>query len=303
MKEVAIGIDIGGTNTAYGVIDRQGNCLTKKSIPTNTASGMDEYYNVLHNAIENTLKEIPETTDIKGIGIGVPNKNFYEIIDVFQKFYKFPMFLIDDANAAAMGEMIYGNAKKMRDFIMITLGTGLGSGIVVNGELVYGHDGYAGEIGHTIYDPNGRECNCGRKGCLETYCSATGIKRTVFELLANKTEASVLRRISYNEMTAKMISDAAMKGDEIALEAFEITGKILGMKLADAVAHTSPEAIFLFGGLEKAGELLYNPTRKYMEEYMLSIYKNKVKLLPSGLDDDNAAILGTSALVWKHCKN
>ena len=198
-----------------------------------------------------------------------------------------------------MGEMIYGGAKDMKDFIMITLGTGVGSGIVVNGEMVYGHDGFAGEIGHTIVDPNGRDCGCGRKGCLETYASAPGIKRTVFELLSTMIEQSVLREISFEDLSAKMIDEAARAGDTIALEAFDATGYVLGLKLADAIAHTSPKAIFLFGGLAQAGDLIFKPVKQHMEEHLLNIYKNKVKLLPSELPPGDAAILGASALVWK----
>jgi len=182
---------------------------------------------------------------------------------------------------------------------MITLGTGVGSGIVVNGEMVYGHDGFAGEIGHTIVDPNGRDCGCGRQGCLETYTSAPGIKRTVFELLSVMNVPSKLRDVSFNKLSAKMIDEAAREGDPVAQEAFEYTGEILGLKLADSIAHTSPEAIFLFGGLAQAGELIFEPTRRYMEENLLNIYKNKVKILPSELPPGDAAILGASALVWK----
>jgi len=187
----------------------------------------------------------------------------------------------------------------MRDFILITLGTGLGSGIVVNGEVVNGHDGFAGELGHTIVKLNGRMCGCGRRGCLETYVSAPGIKRTVFKLISDTTYKSVLRHYSFEDLTAEMISEAAEKGDPIALAAFDYTGEILGSKLADAVAHTSPEAIFLFGGLAKAGDLIFNPTRRYFEDMLLTIYKNKIKILPSGLMDKNAAVMGASALIWK----
>ena len=191
----------------------------------------------------------------------------------------------------------------MKDFIVITLGTGLGSGIVAGGQLVYGHDGFAGEIGHTIVDPDGRQCGCGRRGCLETYASASGIKRTVFELLATSNLPSELREVAFTGLTAAMVSDAALRGDPLALEAFEHTGRLLGLKLADAVAHTSPEAIFLFGGLANAGELIFKPTQRWMEEYMLNIFKNKVKLLPSGLKDKNVAVLGAAALIWNELKN
>jgi glucokinase len=215
-----------------------------------------------------------------------------------KKYYDLPSVITNDANAAAIGEMKFGAAKGMKDFIMITLGTGVGSGIVANGDLIYGADGFAGEIGHTIYDPNGRQCGCGRKGCLETYTSAGGIKRTVFELLALYNDESELRDISFNDMTSKKISEAARKGDKIALKAFDETGRILGIKLADAIAHTSPQAIILFGGLACSGELIFKPTQKYMEENVLNIFKNKVKLIPSALTAGNAAVLGASALIW-----
>jgi glucokinase len=199
--------------------------------------------------------------------------------------------------------MIYGAAKDMKDFIIITLGTGLGSGIVVDGNVVYGNDGFAGELGHINVKHNGRECGCGNRGCLETYVSATGIKRTVFKLLTTKIAESELRKYSYNDLTSKMISEVARKGDKIALQAFDLTGRILGVKLADVVACTSPEAIFLFGGLSKAGDLLLEPTKRYMEENLFPIYRGKVKLLLSGLKETNAAILGASALAWKELKN
>ncbi len=187
----------------------------------------------------------------------------------------------------------------MNDFIVITLGTGLGSGIVVNGNIVYGHDGFAGELGHVNVKPDGRLCGCGRRGCLETYVSATGIKRTIFKLMAEETEESELRNIPYDQLTAVMITEAANKQDPLAIKAFEYTGRILGEKLADTVLHTSPEAIFLFGGLVRAGEYLLKPTKKYLEDFIFKMFKNKVKLLPSGLMDKNAAVLGASALVWK----
>ena len=209
------------------------------------------------------------------------------------------VLVTNDANAATIGEMIYGNAKGMRDFVMITLGTGLGSGFVSNGEMIYGHDGFAGEFGHIIVERNGRECGCGRKGCLETYVSATGIKRTAFELMATMTAPSKLRDIAFADFDASMISAAAEQGDPVALEAFRYTGEMLGRALADVVTVTSPEAIFLFGGLSKAGKLSFEPTQWYMEENMLFVFKNKVKLLPSGIQGKNAAILGASALIWQ----
>ena len=319
MKQVAIGIDIGGTNTIFGMVDEQGKFISRGSIKTETHPDHTIYMSALCGAVEKMVTENKVDIEIVGIGVGAPNGNYYNgtiefapnlnfkgvvpVVDFIKKYFDFKItVLTNDANAAAMGEMIYGGAKGMRDFIMITLGTGVGSGIVVNGEMVYGHDGFAGELGHVIAIPGGRQCGCGRKGCLETYTSANGIKRTVFELLANSLEHSELRDVSYNNLSSKMIDEAAKRGDLIAKEAFDYTGKILGEKLADAVAHTSPEAIFLFGGLAQAGDLIFEPTKKYMEESLLNIYKDKVKILPSQLPPGDAAILGASALVWKESK-
>jgi len=316
MKEVSVGMDIGGTNIAYGLVDRSGNVLFSDSVPTATFKSADICVTQMSEKINLAVKSLNDVKLI-GIGIGAPNGNYYNgtieyapnlkwqgvirLKEMFGKnFLSLPVIVTNDANAATIGEMIYGGAKGMNNFILITLGTGLGSGIVANGKMIYGHDGFAGEIGHTfVYLNDGRECGCGRKGCLETYCSATGIKRTVFELLGNSIEASELRNISFNDLTAAMISNAAKNGDKIALRAFDITGRILGIKLADSVAHTSPEAIFLFGGLANAGELIFEPTRKYFEENVLNIFKNKVKILPSELNETNGAILGSAALVWK----
>jgi len=315
MKEVAIGIDIGGTFTKYGIVDKNGNCLVDGSISTTQKKELDDFQKLLKSTIDDAAFSIKDEIEIKGIGIGAPNGNFYKgtieyapnlswkgvvpFIDHFTKLYDLPMFLTNDANAAAIGEMVYGGAKNMKDFIVITLGTGLGSGLVVNGELVYGHDGFAGELGHLTVVRNGRMCATGRRGSLETYVSAPGIKRTVFELLADSLEDSEFRDVTFNQLNAKMISDAAHRGDKIALEAFEKTGKILGEALADTVAHTSPEAIFLFGGLANAGELIFEPTKRHMEMNLLKIFKDKVKILPSGLTETNAAVMGASALVWK----
>lgn len=316
MKKAAIGIDIGGTNTILGIVDMDGNILKRNSIPTKTEADYHSYMNSLVDLINETIVPMEGKVDIIGIGVGAPNGNYYNgtiefapnlkfrgvvpVVEFLKERFDFEIIVLtNDANAAAMGEMIYGGAKGMKDFIMITLGTGVGSGIVVNGEMVYGHDGFAGEIGHTIVDPNGRACGCGRRGCLETYTSAPGIKRTVFELLAEMNEPSRLRSVSFDDLSAKMIDDAARDGDKIAKEAFDYTGDILGLKLADAIAHTSPEAIFLFGGLAQAGELIFEPVMHYMEEHLLNIYKNKVKVLPSKLPPGDAAVLGASALVWK----
>jgi glucokinase len=315
MKESVVGIDIGGTFTKIGIIDREGNPSATGSVCTPSEdSDINGYLKLLFEKIEELKKQAPDC-EIKGIGIGAPNGNYYNgsiehapnlawkgivpFVKLFQKYYNIPMVMTNDANAAGIGEMVYGGAKGMKNFIEITLGTGLGSGVVVNGEMVYGHDGFAGELGHTLVIENGRQCNCGKRGCLETYASATGIRRTVYELLAFSNEPSEFRTIAFQDLTGEKISELAKKGDPIAVEAFERTGKYLGMKLADAVAHTSPEAIFLFGGLALSGDLIFKPTKKYMEEFLLPIYRNKVKLLPSGLKDNHAAILGASALAWK----
>lgn len=311
---VVIGIDIGGTNTKFGFVDKEGNSFAEGSMPTRAEQEINLYLPRLYENIDSLRKTITMPIEIRGIGIGVPNGNYYTgtvedaaninwgklvpLAYLVQEHYKIPTVLTNDANAAAIGEMLFGVAQGMKDFIIITLGTGLGSGLVANGQLIYGHDGFAGELGHVIVDPNGRYHGNSNQGVLEAYVSATGIKRTVFELMATMIEPSPLRDISFNQLDASMITDAALKGDAIAIAAFEYTGKLLGMKLADAVAHLSPEAIVLFGGLTKAGKYLLEPTKKYMEMFLFPIYRNKVKLLVSGLEGKNAAVLGASALIW-----
>ena len=251
---------------------------------------------------------------VKGIGIGAPNANYFSgniedapnlnwkgtvpIVNRFKEHYNLPTFLTNDANAAAIGEKIFGGAKNLNDFIVITLGTGLGSGFYANGNLIYGFNGFAGELGHIIVKRNGRWGTAGLRGTLESYVSATGMKRTIFQLMADSLIDSPLRDIPFTHMTSKKIYDAAVEGDELALEAFDLTGRFLGEALAIAVSHTNPKAIFLFGGLAKAGDLIISPTKKYMEEHLLPIYKDKVDILPSGLSETNAAVLGSSALVW-----
>ncbi|MGE5402635.1 MAG: ROK family protein [Ignavibacteriales bacterium] len=311
--DVTLGVDIGGTNTVLGFVDKQGRSLAESSIPTRSHEKAEMLFERLHQEVDNTFATIADKCNFIGIGIGAPNANYYkgtveqppnlswgtvDVLKIIRKYYDLPAAITNDANAAAIGEMQFGAARGMKNFIVITLGTGLGSGIVVNGELVYGHDGFAGEIGHTIYDPNGRVCGCGRRGCLETYASASGIRRTVYELICNTTTESSLRAISFNDLDARMIYEAAENGDKLALEAFDFTGKVLGIKLADAVAVTSPEAIILFGGLASAGSLIFEPAKKYMEDYMLNIFRNKVKLIPSALTQGNTAVLGAAALIW-----
>lgn len=311
--KVALGIDIGGTNTAFGFVNSNGKIIAENSIATQKYSSPYNFIEGLHLAIDNSIKTIEEDVELIGIGVGAPNANHFDgtisnaanlpwegslfISDILEKHYDLPVFINNDANAAAMGEMIYGSAKGMKNFIVITLGTGLGSGIVVNGDILYGHNGLAGEVGHIIVSENGRECGCGRYGCLETYVSATGIKRSVYEMLAKYNWKSVLKNIPFNKLDAKIINKAAVEGDFIAIETFKYTGTILGKALANLSAITNPEAIFILGGLAKSGELILEPTKKALEENLLHFYKNKIKLLPSGIDD-NAAILGASAMVW-----
>ncbi len=317
MKDVALGIDIGGTNTKFGFADQQGDLYGETSVSTTKTppNDIDAYLKYLHQEIEALRQDIREELRIVGVGIGAPNGNYFTgtieyapnlsfrgivpLVKLFKEYYDVPMVLTNDANAAAIGEMIYGGAKSMKNFIMITLGTGLGSGFVANGELIYGNDGFAGEMGHILHEPQGRTCGLGRKGCLEAYVSATGIKRTIFRLLADLNDDSPLRDVSFNQLTAAMITEQAKKGDPIACAAFEETSRLLGQKLSDMVAIFSPEAIFLLGGLAKAGDLIFKPTKKYMEEYMFQIFRNKVEILPSALEHRNAAVLGASALAWK----
>ena len=319
MRETAIGIDIGGTFTKFGLVDVEGNVLMEGSIPTYIHETIEPFLVASSQAINKGLDEVTDPFEIIGIGIGAPNGNYYKgtiehapnlnwkgivpFIDLFSKYFDLPMVLTNDANAAAIGEKVFGGAKDMNDFIVVTLGTGLGSGLVTRGKLIYGHDGLAGELGHTNVYPDGRECNCGKRGCLETYASASGIKRTVFKLLATNNVATPLRSYTYESLTAKKITEMALAGDPIALEAYEYTSDILGLKLADAAAVTSPEAIFLFGGLAKAGDIIVEATKKSFNEYLYPGYKGKIKIKLSKLMDKNAAVLGASALVWSEIAN
>ena len=317
MRKVVAGIDIGGTNTVYGLVDADGKIMAEGSFPTLEYQEFDLFLEALVRGLQVLQKSAKEDTELIGIGFGAPSGNYYtgniehaanlkvwgEVLPVAEKLAAYypslPVVITNDANAAAVGEMLYGAAKGMKNFSVITLGTGLGSGIVVNGDLLYGNDSFAGELGHIIVSPHGRECGCGRQGCLETYASASGIVRTVYKLLADHHGASELKAISFNELTGNMITKAAENGDPIAIEAYAHTGMYLGRALADLVAITAPEAIFLCGGLSRAGKYIFEPTRKHMEANMLSLWKGKVKLLPSGLDDQNAAVLGSAALAWK----
>lgn len=316
MKDLTIGIDIGGTNTKYGIVDRKGNVLHQGNIPTTEYNDFQSYFDGMADALRNGIQNLPSDTKIVGIGVGAANGNYYTgnieratnlkwkgvlpLASMFKEEFDVPCILTNDANAAAVGEMIYGNAKNMKDFVVITLGTGLGSGFVCGGVLLNGHHGIAGEVGHTSVNPTGRYCNCGKRGCLETYVSATGIKRTVYKLLADHLEPSELRGISFEDLNTKMISEAANRGDVVASEAFEYTGRILGMKLAETAVHTDPEAIFLFGGLAQAGDLIFRPTIRHMEANLMPLFRGKIKVLPSAMQNQAAPILGASSLVWDY---
>ncbi|MBB4035204.1 glucokinase [Dysgonomonas hofstadii] len=314
-KPYAIGIDIGGTNSVFGVVDKRGHIINQGSIKTGAYKEINEYVNHLSAGVQEIIDQVGGSGNIKGIGVGAPNGNYFTgciefapnlpwkgVIPLAQMLsdkLNIPVALTNDANAAAIGEMTYGAARGMKDFIVITLGTGVGSGIVVNGQLVYGHDGFAGELGHTTIIREGRICGCGKKGCLETYTSATGVARTAKEYLQTRKDPSILRELDLDTIESKDVYDAAVKGDQLALEIFEFTGQLLGESFADFVAFSSPEAIILFGGLARSGKFIFDPVRKNMEENMLPIYRNKIKLLMSELKESDAAVLGASALGWE----
>ncbi len=311
-QPLALGIDIGGTNTAFGIVDRRGQILAKGNMPTKGYSTAALYVKALAKEITPLIKKV-KRQHITGIGVGAPNGNFYTgeivnaanlewygkipIADMLSDAFGLPVRITNDANAAAIGEMQYGVARGMKDFIMITLGTGVGSGIVANGQLVYGHDGFAGEVGHIIAVRDGRECGCGRMGCLEKYCSAPGVAYTAEKWLDVRTDKSLLRDFK-GKITSKTVYDVALTGDKLALDVFDYTGMLLGQTLADVAAITSPQAIVFFGGLAKAGDVLLKPVKKYLENNLLHIYKGKIEILQSALPDTDAAILGASALVW-----
>ena len=313
---LAIGIDIGGTGTKYGIVDRDGNVLFSAEMSTRKHKTIESFIDELHRVISEVIETAGGVGRMKGIGVGAPNGNYYTgtieyapnlpwegvipLAKLISHKFQLPVTLTNDANAAAIGEMMYGAAKGMKDFIMITLGTGVGSGIVANGQLIYGHDGFAGEIGHTITIPGGRiHEGTGKYGSLESYASATGVRLTAIEFLEKSKKPSLLRKVPHETLDSKAVYDAAIEGDELAKEIFNYTGKILGIALANAVMTTSPEAIILFGGLTKAGEFILKPTRDSMEENLIQVFQNKVKILISHLKEAHAAILGASVLVWE----
>jgi glucokinase len=315
LEALAIGIDIGGTGTKFGIVDRVGNVLFSSEISTRKHSDVNDFIDELHTELSKLIDNVGGIGRIKGIGVGAPNGNFYTgtieyapnlpwkgiipLARMMEDKFKIPVVLTNDANAAAIGEMMYGAAQGMKDFIMITLGTGVGSGIVANGKLVYGHDGFAGELGHTTVIPNGRlHEGTGKRGSLESYASATGVRLTTLEILEKSTEPSSLRSVPSDQIDSKKVYEAAIAGDTVAKQIFESTGTILGAALANFVMFSSPEAIILFGGLTKAGDLILKPTRESMEANLIQIFQNKVKILVSHLKESDAAILGASALAW-----
>jgi glucokinase len=311
--QVTIGIDIGGTNTKIGVVDKEARILGQSKVSTASFAKAEDFVEAVHREIQGLLRNAGKV-ELRSIGIGAPNGNYYRgtiehapnlkwkgivpLAKLFGKYYDVPVVLTNDANAAALGEMVYGGAKGMKNFIILTLGTGLGSGIVINGELVYGHTGFAGEMGHLTMEPFGRECGCGRQGCLETYVSATGIVKTVLELFAERRDPSPLRKIPADELTSKDIADAAEAGDQIALEAFERTAEMLATAINNAAAFCSPEAIFLFGGLAQSGSLLLDPLKRFVDENIMGYFRKSLKIIPSSLKEADAAILGASGLAW-----
>lgn len=315
-KPYVIGIDMGGTNTVFGIVDARGVVIASSAIKTQKHNNINDYIDELHSEIMRLIDVNDAAGKIHGIGIGAPNANYFTgiiedgvnlpwptpipLAQLVSDKFGIPVAITNDANAAAIGEMTYGAARGLKDFIMITLGTGVGSGIVINGQLVYGHDGFAGELGHVIMKRNnGRLCGCGRTGCLEAYCSATGVARTAREFLEARTDKSILRDMPTEDITSKDVYDAAVAGDKLAQDVFEFTGNLLGEAFADFTVFSSPEAIILFGGLAKSGDLLLKPLRNSMEKNMMSIFKGKVRILLSELKEADAAVLGASALGWE----
>lgn len=316
-KPYVIGLDLGGTNSVFGIVDAEAHVVAETSVKTRGHNDdAQQYVDDCVAELQKIIDQVGGIQKIRAMGIGAPNGNYYTgciefapnlpwgrdvvpLAKMFSDALGIPVAMTNDANAAAIGEMTYGAARGMKNFIMITLGTGVGSGIVVNGQMVYGCDGMAGELGHVIVEPNGRECGCGRKGCLETYCSATGVARTAREILTTTDRPSLLRDIPLDKIESKDVSIAASKGDEVAKEIFEFTGRILGEACANFACFNSPEAFIFFGGLTKAGDLIMDPIKRAYETSVLKIYRGKAKMLVSQLDDAKAAVLGASALGWE----
>lgn len=316
VKSLVIGLDLGGTNSVFGIIDREGKVLTTTSIKTQGFPNVETYVEDAVKAVMQIVEQVGGIEKIHAMGIGAPGGNYYNgtieqaanlewakgivpLADMFASRLGIPVAITNDANAAAMGEMIYGEAVGMKNFVELTLGTGVGSGIVANGQLIYGCDGFAGELGHMVVEPEGRPCGCGRKGCLETYCSATGVVRTTVAMLEESTDATSLRDIPREELTSYDVYKAAMAGDAMAQEVFRQTGRRIGVACANIATFLSPEAFIFFGGLAQAGDLLFRPMEEAYNENVLSLYKGKAKFLKSGLDGAKAAVLGASAIAWE----
>ncbi len=319
IKPYVIGLDLGGTNSVFGIVDARGEIKATTAIKTGAYEKVEDYVKASVDALQVIIDQVGGIEKIKAMGIGAPNGNYYNgtiefapnlswahdgivpLAQLFSDALGIPVALTNDANAAALGEMVYGVARGMKNFIVITLGTGVGSGIVVNGQLLYGHDGFAGELGHVtmVRGAEGRSCGCGRTGCLEAYCSATGVARTAREMLAKTSRPSLLREMNPEDITSLDVSIAAGKGDELAKEIYEFTGKMLGEACADFTAFSSPEAYIFFGGMVKAGDLIMNPIKKAYDEHVMTIFKGKAQFLVSGLDGASAAVLGASAIGWE----
>lgn len=320
IKPYVIGLDLGGTNAVFGIVDQRGEIKATTAIKTQQYDTAEAFIEASVNALQPIIEQVGGIDKIRSMGVGAPNGNYYNgtietapnikwahdcVVPLGKMFSEklngIPVAVTNDANAAAIGEMVYGVARGMKNFIVITLGTGVGSGIVVNGQLVYGSDGFAGELGHVtmVRGEEGRMCGCGRKGCLETYCSATGVARTARELLDKTSRPSLLRDIKPEDITSLDVSIAAGKGDELAKEIYEFTGKMLGEACADFATFCSPEAFIFFGGMIKAGDLIMEPIRRAYDEHVMNVYKGKAQFLISGLDGASAAVLGASAIGWE----
>lgn len=318
MKEVVAGIDIGGTNTSIGLVEKNGNIVAESRFMTTDYLKINSYVSELVSSVTKLMESKKVKLKLTAIGMGAPNANYHRgtielapnlawkgivpMVKYIRNKIDVPVVITNDAKAAAMGEMIFGGAKKMKNFIVLTLGTGLGSGIVINGQILYGHTGFAGELGHTTVAEGGRDCGCGRQGCLENYGSATGLVRTALNLLCEMREDSILRDITPSELTSKKIAEAAAKNDPIALEAMDYTAEMLALGISNAIGFSSPEAIFLVGGLAKAGEMLFAPVREYVEKKVQPIFRGTVKILHSGIPENNVAVLGAAALAWNELK-
>ncbi len=314
MNEFVLGIDIGGSNTEFAYVDRKGNCLEKECIPTHLHECNNQNPNDLLERIQLKLKQFQTKGKALGIGIGAPNANFYTgnvehapnlkwakivpLVQLTKQRFGLPVAMTNDANAAALGEKIFGAAKNMSNFIVVSIGTGLGGGFFANGNLLHGHNGLAGEVGHILIDKNGRACACGKKGCLESYVSANGLKQSTLKFLTESTQESELHKIPFQNFTAKIIAEAAKKGDVIAIKSFEYTAEILGKTLADLTAIIDPEAIFVCGGLACSGKVLFDPLQKSFHKNLMPVFQNRVQILASGIKTNNVGVLGAAALIW-----